>query len=204
LFLGVRLADVFVPALCAVCGAAASAGDPLCEACDARLARTSPVSALFPGIDHCWALGRHDGIAGELVRALKFKRRLPLARTAAEAILAARPRELAGPLIPVPAHPLRHRWRGFDPAASIAGELGKLAETPVLSLLDRRDHGRQVGRARHERLSDPPRVTTLARPPAQATLIDDVITTGATLAACAVALRTAECNEILAIALARA
>jgi len=200
----VRLADLLVPALCAVCGAAARAGDPLCASCDARLTRASPVIALVPGIDHCRAVGPHDGIAGEVVRALKFKRRLPLARVAAKAMSEVLPSGPAGPLVPVPPSPIRHRWRGFDPAAAIAGELGKLTHTPVFPLLHRQDHGRQVGRRRSERLSDPPRITALAPAPPTATLVDDVMTTGATLAACATALRNAGCREILAIALARA
>jgi ComF family protein len=204
LVLCVRLVELLVPAFCAVCGSAARTGDPLCEACNAELTRTSPVNAVVPGIDHAWARGPHDGVAGELVRALKFKRRLRLARTAAEAIAAAVPFRPVGPLVPVPPSALRHRWRGFDPAADIATELSKLTAAPVLPLLHRRDHGRQVGRRRSERISDPPRIGTLGPPPPKATLIDDVITTGATLTACAACLREAGCTEILAIALARA
>jgi predicted amidophosphoribosyltransferase len=149
-------------------------------------------------------VGGHDGIAGELVRSLKFKRRLPLARTAAAAMLAGYPHDPRVPLVPVPASTLRHRWRGFDPATAIACELGKLTETPVLPLLHRQDRKRQVGRPRSERLADPPQITAIAPGPPKAILVDDVITTGATLSACAAALRETGCTEILAIALARA
>jgi predicted amidophosphoribosyltransferase len=200
----VRIADLIVPTLCAICGHAAEAGEPLCGECDGELARATPLMALVPGVSHAWAAGPHDGITRELIGALKFKRRMPLARTAAEAIAASYPNALAGSLIPVPPSPLRHRWRGFDPAAAIATELGKLTQAPVLPLLHREDHKRQVGRRRSERLADPPRITALDPAPPQATLIDDVITTGATIGACAAALREAGCREILAIALARA
>jgi predicted amidophosphoribosyltransferase len=200
----VRIADLFVPTLCAICSRAAEGGEPLCEECDSELTRATPLMALVPGVSHAWAAGPHDGITRQLIGALKFKRRLPLARTAAEAMAAGYPNALAGPLIPVPPSPLRNRWRGFDPAAAIATALSEVTHVPLLPLLHRQDYRRQVGRRRSERLADPPRITAVAPPPPQATLVDDVITTGATLGACAAALRDAGCREILAIALARA
>jgi predicted amidophosphoribosyltransferase len=200
----VRFVDLLVPALCAICGQPGMRGDPLCEACTNGLARTGPVSASVPGIDHCWAAGAHEGVIRELVTALKFKRRLPLAAVAAERLARSLPVSLSGPLVPVPPSPSRNRLRGFDSATAIAAELGRLTDAPVLDLLDRTDRGRQVGRRRSERLADPPRIEATGRAPVAATLVDDVVTTGATLSACAAVLRLAGCREILAIAFARA
>lgn len=198
-----RLLDALIPPLCAICELPAGSREPLCPSCGDRLSRSPTTAFSVAGVELALALGEHEGLAGELVRALKFKRRLVLAQVAAERLAAAKPGPV-GSLVPVPASPLRRRWRGFDSAAEIALALGRLTGTPVAAVLRRRDRGAQRGRPRSERLAHPPAVESAARPPCAATLIDDVVTTGATLSACASALRAGGCTRILALAVARA
>jgi predicted amidophosphoribosyltransferase len=156
-------------------------------------------------LDGAWCAARYDGISRELVAALKFGRRLPLARRAAEAILAAAPEALLdGAVVPVPPAPWRLRLRGHDPAEEIAFALAAIGGLSFEPCLARANGPRQVGRRRAARLADPPRVRLTGRPPDPALLVDDVMTTGATLRACARAIRHGGANRVVALVFARA
>jgi predicted amidophosphoribosyltransferase len=158
-------------------------------------------------VDLAVAAGDYSETVRSIAHGLKFRRRLSLARVAAEAIArtAGPLGVLEGELVPVPPAPWRRRARGFDPAEEIALALAS-ATGLRLSRCLRRDSGpRQVGRSRADRLADPPRVR-LRRgrgAPAHAILVDDVRTTGSTLGACAEALRRAGCTRVVAVTLAR-
>jgi predicted amidophosphoribosyltransferase len=139
------------------------------------------------------------------VHGLKYARRLSLAEVAAEAMLAVMPgNESLEAVVPVPAGPWRRRWRGFDPAEEIALAVASRAGLPISACLRRSSGRRQVGRRRFERLADPPRVRAIAPAPVAVLLVDDVWTTGATIGACAAALRAAGSRRIVALTLARA
>jgi predicted amidophosphoribosyltransferase len=135
---------------------------------------------------------------------LKFRSRLPLAKRAGAAIAAGVPAGLLqGKVVPVPPAPARRRWRGFDAAEAIASALS-LETGLALERCLRRSHGpRQVGRPRSERLALPPRVRLAGQSPAAAVLVDDVVTTGATIGASAQALRSGGCDRVVALTFAR-
>ncbi|MGB7684923.1 MAG: phosphoribosyltransferase family protein, partial [Solirubrobacterales bacterium] len=76
-------------------------------------------------------------------------------------------------------------------------------EAPVECCLRRRGSGRQVGRRRADRVGHPPCIQVHGRAPRSVLLIDDVLTTGATLAACAKALRAAGAARVVAVTFAR-
>ncbi len=160
----------------------------------------APVRGLGP----VWSAVPYEGAGRELVAALKFGARLSLAERAAHAMAERAPAELLdGTIVPVPPAPWRRRRRGFDPAEAIAVALAGQAGIPLNRCLRRTQGRRQVGRPRAERLADPPRVRLVQPPPPRVILVDDVVTTGATLRACARAVHSSGASRVVALTFAR-
>ena len=198
-----ELLGLVVPPRCAVCGAECALREQLCEGCESGLGELVPCSTAIPGLDATWSAAPYEGVARDLVVALKFGARLPLARRAAAEIAERAPAGLLdGVIVPVPPAPTRRRWRGFDAAETIAATLSVATGLPFGPCLRRSQGRRQVGRPRAKRLASPPRVRLAGPPPAAAVLVDDVVTTGATIGACAQALRSGGCGRVVALTFA--
>ena len=204
----VRLASsLLAPPRCGICAGPCSPAAPACPACSDALGRGPAGSGQAGGVPAVWA-APYAGVARALVTSLKFRARPALAVPAAAAIAGALgERGVAIPagtvVVPVPASPLRLRARGFDAAELIAAALSERLDLGFSRCLVRGHGRRQVGRSRGARLADPPRVVARAAVPRRALVVDDVLTTGATLAACAAALGRAGCREVSAAVLAR-
>jgi predicted amidophosphoribosyltransferase len=199
------VAGGFVPSLCAACGRSCRPGTVVCNRCSRRLAAADPVSGQGPqGVDRAWSSAPHEGVARDLVTALKFRRLLPVADLMADRIQWLAPANmLSGAIVPVPTASLRTMRRGFDPAAELAMALADRLDARFHSCLARRGGGRQLGKRRADRIGHPPRIHARGEVPGSVLLVDDVLTTGATLSACAAALRSAGAVRVVAVTFAR-
>jgi ComF family protein len=200
-----RVARVVAPPFCWACGADARAG-PLCAGCRRRLRWLGADAVTLQGTE-VWAPLAYEGPARALVSGLKYRGAAGLASPLAATIAAGAPSALLGAtFVPVPLHPARLRRRGFNQAERLARELARRVGGDVVPCLRRAGRAeRQVGRTREERLATGPRfeLAPRATAPPHALIVDDVVTTGATVTACAAALRADGVEVQGAIAYAR-
>ena len=191
---------------------------PCCTRCGDALPQADPPDALCSRCRHAGGLvslarsaGRYDGSLRQIVHAFKYRGRRALAAPLAALMLAAGSEVLADAdaVVPVPLHPWRAWRRGFNQADDLARGLGR----PVWRVLRRRRHGRpQAGLPAADRHANVRDAYALTRRPLAArrirgrvvVLIDDVMTTGATLEACADVLTAAGVRSVRALTIARA
>jgi predicted amidophosphoribosyltransferase len=225
-----RVLDLLAPPSCLACGVP---GADLCGACRRALPWLSaarcrrcglpgpcggtrrPACPAAPlGFDAAWAPAAYAGPAQALVGALKFRgRRIalePMSAAMAQApwwLLGDTP-DVPAVLVPVPTARKRVRSRGFDQAHALAAALQQRGVGRVTACLERgASEVRQLGAPRAARLAPgrlDVRVRAGAAPPASCVLVDDVHTTGATLDACARALKAAGARRVTALTYARA
>lgn len=213
-FLTDKLLGLLFPDRCASCG---QVGSLFCEACRAQL---RPYPAGSPA-----ATGTHDLAALLDAASVAFVFEGPL-RAAVHCFKYKRVRRMAGPLgdllaahlqthplpadalIPVPLHRNRQRERGFNQSEVLAQRLAPTSGLPLLTngLIRCRDTQRQARldlHGRQENLRDAFVWQGSVPPPERILLLDDVLTTGATISACTRALRAAGAREVRVLALAR-
>lgn len=155
-----------------------------------------------------WTTSAYQGVSVQLISRLKFS------RTQAAAYLIAQVLDRRIPnlrsdtvVVHVPTASQRIRQRGYDQARLIAREFARLRELPYQALLSRQGKTRQVGANRAERLRQLEKAYHCIRPELvvgkRILLIDDVLTTGATLETAAQVLKSAGASEIRGITFAQ-
>lgn len=199
------LIDVFFPPQCSCCGAALRLEErAVCLACT-LLAR--PFSPRVDGLDEVGALGAHEGPLRSAIHALKFSgehwrgRGLGRWMASTDALSALVTGETT--VIPVPLSQRRLFTRGYNQAAELARGFGSAMRQRVsLSTLRRTRGARsQASRDRADRGYDENPFRAVRKISGDVLLVDDVVTTGATLSACAEALRNAGAARVRAVTL---
>ena len=212
------LLDVLLPPACAGCG---RYGRSMCGPCLASLLPPGDARDLFiagdPGVVVGDALEvavtafRYGGPLRKALASLKYggsARLAPsLAGQAAPSLRALLRLAPGASLVPVPVHADRLRQRGYNQAALLAEALGRCVGLPVSEILIRRRSTTQQHRldraARLRNLRDAFAVRPGRGPPRVAIVVDDILTTSATLEACAAVLRAAGSERVLGFAIAR-
>jgi len=218
--------DLLFPQWCIGCG---KEGDFICSSCRRLLPRImpplcprcgkpQPSGILCPGcvswqaeIDGIRSPFRFDGIIRQAIHQLKYKNLRALAVPLAKFLqdyLATNP--VPGEvLVPVPLHQKRLRERGYNQSSLLAQELGKLSNLPVAdNCLIRQKHAPPQARSssvddRRSNVADAFACRDQRPKDKRVLLIDDVSTSGATLDACAGALKAAGATSVWGLVLAR-
>ena len=185
--------------LCAACHAALPWNDHACRLCalplppDASELRCGSCLDDPPRQAAAAAVFLYGAPVDQLLRRFKFHQDLAAGRLLSQLMLQRAPCFATGALAPVPLHRQRLRWRGYDQALELTRPLARGLQVPVWHGL-RRDRltapqSELDADARRCNLRDAFSVRT--PPPSALTVLDDVMTTGATLDAAVGALQRA-------------
>lgn len=198
--------------LCTACGRPfldTSGEDHLCGACLARAPRfhRARAWACYPGEE-----SEGDPLRG-VVQRFKYGRKIslgkPLGRLMAQGCSEFLSGCSADIVVPVPLHPKRLRWRGFNQAVILAREAGRLWKIPVdpFILVRSRETPPQTQLPEEERRKNMrgafavnPGKSVLGK---TVLLVDDVYTSGATVNECSRTLLRAGAKEVYVLTLAR-
>jgi ComF family protein len=184
------------------CASCRQPGQAVCRQCRFALA-TSPAAIVPGGITAALSF---EGAVRSAVLALKFRNRRAVAQVLADTLVRrlglARPGAAHIDLVTwAPTSRRRAAERGYDQAELLARAVARQLGVPCRRLLYRAHGSPQMGRTRAERLQGP---SFRARPATRlrVLVVDDVVTTGATLAAAGEALRAAGIVDVRLVAVA--
>jgi len=171
-----------------------------------------PCSTGLGSLECIWAAAPYTGFYRQIVKEFKYNGRRelaePLGFLMAEALLASKDKTSRPLLVPVPLHKSKEKERGFNQSLLLAQWLGSHLGLKVEEILMRSRPGRvQAGLNITERRQNTEQVFKLKpevklKPGQPVMLVDDVVTTGATLLSCARAIREKSDSKITALCFA--
>jgi len=216
------LHDIFYilfPPVCSVCGRMMGKGEKvMCTFClldmprtDYHLLEDNPVEKLFWGrVPVAKAAGYFFYTKGSsyqrLIHKLKYKSRTEIGEFLGEMYgneLVETDMFNADFIIPVPLHPMKERLRGYNQSEFIAQGIASIFDTPVITdvLIRKKNTSSQTRKSRFDRsmnmegmfaVKDKSKIEDCS-----ILLVDDVVTTGSTLEACASVLLENGCREVM-------
>ena len=198
---------VLLPPECPLCRTAAPRTVP-CPGCIARLRPAADIGGV-EGLDRFRALLLYEGESARLAAGVKYGRArvaVPWMAASMVAVMTSPPVWPLGSLAAVtwvPTTAARRRARGFDQSRLLARSVARLLGVPCQSLLRRLNGPAQTGRSALERREGPALRARRRLDQATVLLVDDVVTTGATMTAASRRLREAGASEVWGLALAR-
>lgn len=214
------LSSLYAPHHCLGCQ---TEGALLCSSCLTSLSRAPDrcyrCHALSFGGRTCTGCRRHsklygvqtvtvyEGFGKELIARLKFSGTRAAAKTIA-ALMSTLALPADAIIVPIPTATSRVRLRGYDQAMLIGKICAHMAERPFAPILRRIGQHRQVGASRAERVAHMDGSFVVWHPERirgrTVVLIDDVLTTGATLESAAAVVKAAGAKRVQAVVFARA
>ena len=229
-----KILDFIYPPRCLVCGSWSVADGRLCDECRAGYETVEPpmcpicgrpfessgnghecgsCAVKKPPYDILRSAAYYEGSLREAVLRFKFSGRTSLNKFLGEAVLSLYDAEFSSSkvdaIIPVPLHPARLRWRGYNQSLLLASYIGSRRNIRVdpRSLRRVKHTTPQVALTLKQRDLNVRGAFAVSRPEsiegAGVLLVDDVTTTGATLRECAKVLRKAKAANVYALTVAR-
>lgn len=194
---------MLLPSECPICE---RPGPAPCAAC-VRLLGGAPAFAAPVGVDDCRALVAYAGDGRELVAALKFRNRRSVVPWLAERLAVEVIDGGAEVVTWAPTSPARRRRRGFDQSELLARHTARTAGVPLARCLVRLPGPPQTGRTLLDRRTGPRfdarRGIERAVRGRTVALVDDVVTSGATMTRAAEVLRRSGAVTVIGVAVAR-
>lgn len=197
--------DIVYPDLCCICGADLVHPEVhLCTSCLFDLpyiTTTGPdvtkLQKLFTGrveiqVVHSLLNYQKGNQVQDLLHIIKYKSRPGLATHLGRVLAQAMPKDhTLTHIVPLPLHPKKERKRGFNQSKAIASGIAEVLGLPVSTDIIRRRvyNESQTGFSKYDRYNNVRSIFEVIKPPSAEKphflLIDDVLTTGATIESCA-------------------
>jgi len=224
-----RLLNILYPSQCPMCGTSSDVFNlsPICSSCWSGIRRyrgpSCKVCALpfvsehskvcgqclkkTPPFSKVITYGLYEDILAEAINQLKFHGIKRISKTLGRLLLSLDLPETEG-IVPVPVTIKRLRERGFNQSLLIARVIEKESKVPLLmdTLLKKKETPPQIGLSAKERLLNLKNAFEVKGniKGRRLLLVDDVMTTGATVTECSKVLMKAGAEEVIVLTLARA